>query len=181
MRLACCIEPNRRPKHNPRHQRFERMRRKQPKRATLFTLLLMSCQTESGARTPLDSGVRTEIEDARTGSSSVTDARIGDDKGRAPEASNPGPANMTATFVRLGANDRCLPDAIPITSGTNLTACRILLDGVSAGCGQPGLASVSADDVALVRSALMAVRGTPPSGAVCELRQVAPSSTKNTG
>jgi hypothetical protein len=70
------------------------------------------------------------------------------------------------------ANDRCLQSSL--TAG-----CRIFLDGVAAGCDQPGLSPVTSErDVTAVSNRLRSAGFQPlPAGALCLLGQLpAPSS-----
>jgi hypothetical protein len=82
-------------------------------------------------------------------------------------------ASLYYQVVRLD-NALCLPIALPCS-------CRILFDGVTGACGQPGLATASLDDQAALLKLARDHDASLPAGSICELDQLAASATPGAG
>ena len=121
-------------------------------------MLFVSCGQGTGSG-PADGGEPESAADA-----AVPDASSADD-----QPQNDSPARSLITLFRLG-NDLCLPRQLPTSGAT--TSCRVLLEGVTAGCPMPGLSPATAADVAAIDAALMEQGMTPAAGAICEVTQL---------
>jgi hypothetical protein len=109
----------------------------------------------------------------------------------AADASRPGQGGLDAqadgfarfpSLISLLAKDRCLPgDPLPTLEASTMTSCRIVLIGVTAGCGEPGLSPAAPSDLAMLQALLKARRDASlPSGPACEVIQVAANCTYET-
>ncbi len=79
------------------------------------------------------------------------------------------------TPIRLGSNDLCL--GFPVARNGAMAACRVLLDAVTGGCGQPGLSQAPPEDLAAVSAILLQMQAQPlPPGGLCVLDQIATSA-----
>lgn len=126
-------------------------------RARVFSLMILSfplirCGTSS---------------DATSADSTPPDAGLIDGEATANGATWP-----PASLVRLGANDRCLPRALPTSSDGGGPACRVVLSGVNGDCSQSGLSPAAPGDAATIASALNAQGSTEPAGTLCLLHEL---------
>lgn len=77
----------------------------------------------------------------------------------------------TVEQVKL-SNGLCLPNYLPM-NGTGFVNCRIILTAVVGGCGQDGLSTASAADLAAVEANAAQRNVDPVSGPICEMTQLA--------
>jgi hypothetical protein len=97
------------------------------------------------------------------------------------DTGGPADAGVTPTYrvLLLGRNDLCLPAPLPTLGG--MATCRVLLEGVSAGCTISGLSPATTTDMAGIDADLQRRGFTRAPGAVCALVQLAPSPTVASG
>ncbi|MGO9835768.1 MAG: hypothetical protein ACLP1X_16315 [Polyangiaceae bacterium] len=76
----------------------------------------------------------------------------------------------SATVIRLGSNDECLPDTLP-TSSSGMTTCAIVITGLTDGCSATGLSPATPQEIAAIGQ-----KGPYAAGSACELNQLAPSA-----
>jgi hypothetical protein len=98
-----------------------------------------------------------------------------DTKGESVDGSD-GSSFSLATVIRLGQNDECLPQALPMTRAGG-TLCAIVLTGLTGGCSGAGLSPATADEIAALERANAAYGG----GSVCALNQHAASGPSGAG
>jgi hypothetical protein len=139
----------------------------------IFLLALVSgCgATSSGNHSP---------DASASASDGSADGALSDDGGPAPDATivdascdRQVDASLYYEVVRLD-NALCLPIVLPC-------GCRILLDGVTSGCAQPGFAPAPLDDQAALLKLAQEHDASLPAGSICELDQLAASSTAGAG
>ena len=74
-------------------------------------------------------------------------------------------------------NDLCFARALPADQSSGMSKCRLLLAGVTAGCGQPGLQPASGADLASydkwIAVGVDEYGVQPPQGSLCSVTQIA--------
>jgi len=76
-------------------------------------------------------------------------------------------------LIIVGPTDLCLGAGFSFEM-----ACRVLLDGVMAGCSQTGLSPAAATDVAEIQAKEQSQGGHLPQGAVCQLNELGASTSQ---
>jgi hypothetical protein len=130
-------------------------------------LLVSACSSPPPASAQADASVS---QDARDASDAGGDATAAPADASCDSGSS---AGIHYAAVKLD-NSFCVPSALPC-------GCRILFAGVTAGCGQPGLSPAPSSDVTALEALAQAYDASLPAGSVCELQQLAASSTAGAG
>jgi hypothetical protein len=148
--------------------------------APLLVVLASACSSGPSAATPSDASVASDAADASTrdGAEDVGP----DDTGSPDETGSPGDdascdrqsdASFYYAVIDLD-NALCSPVELPC-------GCRILFDGVTGGCSQPGLTPAALDDDATLLKLAQEHDASLPAGSICALQELPPSATPGGG
>lgn len=144
--------------------------------AVFLFVLVSGCSSGASGGPPSDAS-------ASDGGGDITtpgDGAASDDGGVAAEAEaldascdRQSDASLYYVVVKLD-NALCLPVALPC-------GCRILLDGVTGGCAQPGLTTAPLDDDAAILKLARDHDASLPAGSICQLDELPGSATPGAG